>query len=252
MARSTLFHRILMKSIKSKTLSFVLLLIIVPTSILATEKLSSIAFMYIQEHEANAQLSNNNNNNGSINSTNNTGILPPLTRYPTASSGYAAASENWTGSILTSPTIGQAIASKIHVSIANASTIAEKAVGNGSHTVLAMLETDRGFLVYTTWVVDSNYNFNRVIVDPANGKVLFNQPLTSMELEQSRMILRGMLHPGSNTISPLSPLLPPTPLQILPPPLVNSQLPNSGSGMIIHAPPSPSSPPVTGVIPSRP
>ena len=62
MARSTLFHRILMKSIKSKTLSFVLLLIIVPTSILATEKLSSIAFMYIQEHEANAQLSNNNNN----------------------------------------------------------------------------------------------------------------------------------------------------------------------------------------------
>jgi uncharacterized membrane protein YkoI len=247
-----------MNSVNSKTLLFVLLLVIVPTATMATEKISSILFTYIKEHEANAQLNKNNNNDSTgANNTNSTKAKTPLTGYPTTNNYVAVApssSENWTGSILTSPTIGQAIASKIHISIANASTIAEKAVGNGSHTVLAMLETDRGFLVYTTWVDDSNYNFNRVIVDPANGKVLFNQPLTLMELEQSRMMLRGILHPNLNMVPSLPPIPPPPapPSQLLPP-LGTSPLPNSGSGgMIIPAPPLTSSPPVTGIIPGRP
>lgn len=230
-----------MKPVNSKISSFVFLLITVATAIVAMEKISSIAFTYMQEHQANAQL---NNNNSSINSTNRTNVLSPLTRYP-ASSAIVPPSENWTGSIQTSPTIGQAIASKVHVSIANASTIAEKAAGKGSHTVLAMLETDRGFLVYTTWVVDSNYNFNRVVVDPANGKVLFNQPLTLTEVEQSRMILRGMLHPSLNTVPPL--LLPPS-SQPFPP--LATPLPDGGAagGLTIPTPP----PPVTGIIPGRP
>ena len=233
-----------MKPVNAKISSVVLLLITVATVIVAMEKISSIAFTYMQEHQANAQL---NNKNSSINSTNRTNILSPLIRYP-ASSAIVPSSENWTGSIQTSPTIGQAIASKVHVSIANASTIAEKAAGKGSHTVLAMLETDRGFLVYTTWVVDSNYNFNRVVVDPANGKVLFNQPLTLTEVEQSRMILRGMLHPSLNTVPPL--LLPPPPPSQPFPPLAMMPLPNGGGtgGMTIPTPP----PPVTGTIPGRP
>lgn len=232
-----------MKSVNLKISSFVFLLIIVATAIVAMEKISSIAFTYLQKHQANAQL---NNNNSSINITNKTNVLSPLSRYP-ASGAIVPPSENWTGSIQTSPTIGQAIASKVHVSIANASTIAEKAAGKGSHTVLAILETDRGFLVYTTWVVDSNYNFNRVIVDPANGKVLFNQPLTLTEVEQSRMILRGMLHPSLNTVPPLL-LAPPPPSQPFPP-LATPPLPNGGAagGMTIPTPP-----PVTGIIPGRP
>jgi uncharacterized membrane protein YkoI len=233
-----------MKPVNSKISSFVLLLITVATVIVAMDKIPSIAFTYMQEHQANAQLNNNNN---TINSTNRTNVLSPLTRYPASSAIVLPPSENWTGSIQTSPTIGQAIASKVHVSIANASTIAEKAAGKGSHTVLAMLETDRGFLVYTTWVVDSNYNFNRVVVDPANGKILFNQPLTFTEVEQSRMILRGMLHLSLNTVPPL--LLPPPPSQPFPP-LATTPLPNGGGagGMTIPTPP----PPVTGIIPGRP
>jgi uncharacterized membrane protein YkoI len=235
MAYLTQSHKMAIKSTNSKIVSSILLLLITPTAMVTIEKIASIA--YVQEHQANAQLSGRTG-------TNQTNAFPPLTRYPATTVGITSSpSENWTGSIQTSLTIGQAIASKVHVSIANASTIAEKAIGNGSHTVLAMLETDRGFLVYTIWVVDGNYNFNRVIVDPANGKVLFNQPLTSMELEQSRMILRGMLHPNLNA----APLLPLRPQPF--PPFGTSQPPSSG--MIIPVPPA-SSPPMTGTIPNKP
>lgn len=64
---------------------------------------------------------------------------------------------NRTGSVPISPLIGQAIASRVHVSLSNASLDAEKAVGTNSHAVLGGLGTQLGFLAYTVWVGDSNY-----------------------------------------------------------------------------------------------
>jgi hypothetical protein len=63
------------------------------------------------------------------------------------------------------PLISKAIISQIHISTANATMIAERAVGNGSHTVSANLGVENNFLVYTIMALDSNSNFHRVIVD---------------------------------------------------------------------------------------
>lgn len=82
------------------------------------------------------------------------------------------AGDNITGSIPLGSTIAKAIASQIHVSLANASVIAEKAVGANAHAASVRLGVAQGSLVYTALVVDSNNNFHSVLVDPGNGKVL--------------------------------------------------------------------------------
>ncbi len=85
---------------------------------------------------------------------------------------------NLTGSIPIGPTMAKAIASQIHVSLANASTTAEKAVGPNAHSVAVSIGTVRGFLVYMALVHDMNTGtFHGVLVDPGNGKVLGSTPL---------------------------------------------------------------------------
>ncbi len=79
---------------------------------------------------------------------------------------------NITGSVAIGPTIAKAIASQVHVSLANASIIAEKAVGVNAHAVAVRIGVVHGFLVYIAFVVDSNNIFHGVLVDSGNGKVL--------------------------------------------------------------------------------
>ncbi len=100
-------------------------------------------------------------------------------------------SANWTSSVsLFSPVI-DAIKSKIHTTLNDATTNALKAVGGGSNSsaVAAFIHPERGFLVYDVFVLDTNDNIHRVIVDPGNGKVLFNQPM-------SLMAMMAMMHPS--------------------------------------------------------
>ena len=85
---------------------------------------------------------------------------------------------NITGSVALGPTIVRAIASQVHVSLANASTIAEKAVGANAHAAAVRIGVVHGFLVYMALVLDSNNNFHGVIVDPGNGKVLASTPIS--------------------------------------------------------------------------
>jgi hypothetical protein len=79
---------------------------------------------------------------------------------------------NITGTVALCPTIAKAIASQVQVSLANASTIAEKAVGANAHAVAVRIGAVHGFLGYIALVIDSNNNFHGVLVDPGNGKVL--------------------------------------------------------------------------------
>lgn len=132
----------------------------------------------ITYHEARAQLSNTNHQNIATSSTKNAG------------------SQNITGSIKLRSIIGNAIASHIKVSLIQAATTAVQAVGNNSHAVAANLGQEGGFLVYTIWIVDSNYNFHRVVVDAGNGNVL-----TSENMSMAPNI-RGL--GGSPLISPPS------------------------------------------------
>jgi hypothetical protein len=89
---------------------------------------------------------------------------------------------NITGSVNLTTTIGNALASKIKVGLSQAADAAEKAVGNNSHAVSAHLGEANGYLVYTVWLVDSNYKFHKAIVDVANGKVLSNQQISMREM----------------------------------------------------------------------
>ncbi len=102
---------------------------------------------------------------------------------------------NFTGSIPIGPTMAKAIASQIHVSLANASTTAEKAVGPNAHSVAVSIGTVRGFLVYMALVHDMNTGtFHGVLVDPGNGKVLGSTPLPFSAL--GMMMGQGTFGPG--------------------------------------------------------
>jgi hypothetical protein len=103
--------------------------------------------------------------------------------------------QNWTGSIsLFSPMLDM-FKSKIHTTLNSAITSAISAVGGaaGSNAsaaaVAAFIHPENGFLVYNVFVLDPNNNIHRVIVDPGNGKVLSNQPMSMMEM-------MSMMHPS--------------------------------------------------------
>jgi hypothetical protein len=51
------------------------------------------------------------------------------------------------------------------------------------------IHPERGFLVYDVFVLDSSNNIHRAIVDPGNGKVLSNQPMSLMDM-------MSMMHPS--------------------------------------------------------
>jgi hypothetical protein len=103
---------------------------------------------------------------------------------------------NVTGSVPLGPTIAKAIASQVHITLANASTTAEKAVGANAHAVAVRIEVVHGFLVYMALVLDSNYGFHGVLVDAGNGKVLAAiQMSMAAAMMQSGMGM-GMMGPG--------------------------------------------------------
>ena len=60
-----------------------------------------------------------------------------------------AANSNWTGSIQLSSTLSQTIESKVHTSLSNVITVAEKIVGANSHAISGRLTAENGFLVYS-------------------------------------------------------------------------------------------------------
>jgi hypothetical protein len=106
---------------------------------------------------------------------------------------------NITGSIPFGPTIAKAIASQIHISLANASTTAEKAVGANAHSAAVRIGEVHGFLVYMALVLDSNNNFHGVLVDPGTGKVLASTPVPFAALG---MMMGGGGMPGPGMMGP--------------------------------------------------
>lgn len=123
------------------------------------------------------------------------------------------------GSISVTPLIAKAIISQIHIGTGNATMVAEKAVGNGSHTVSANLGVENNFLVYTIMVLDNNSNFHKLIVDAGTGKVLSSmlspQPMSIMNIiggtgqsgfgSANRMFSPGMISPPMSLSPPPPP-----------------------------------------------
>src|ERR1051326_2275436 len=109
----------------------------------------------------------------------------PSTSSPSSlPTNTALSSPNWVGSIQVSNALSQMIQSKVHTTLGNAAAGAEKAVGINSHATSANLGEERGYLVYTIRVMDGNSNSHKVIVDPGNGRVLFDQSVFNDHPEQ--------------------------------------------------------------------
>jgi len=113
---------------------------------------------------------------------------------------------NITGSIPLGPTIAKAIASQVHVTLAIASTTAEKAVGANANAAAVRIGVVHGFLVYMALVIDSNNNFHGVLVDAGNGKVLASTQMSMAAMMQSGMGINlmgpGMMGPSMGMMGP--------------------------------------------------
>jgi hypothetical protein len=125
------------------------------------------------------------------------------------STSVGSQNQNWTGSIpLFSPLI-DAFKSKIHITLNDAATSALNAVGGGSNAsaVAAFIHPQRGFLVYDVFVLDPSNNIHRVIIDPGNGKVLSNQPMSLRDMMPMARPSMGMMmgSPGTGIMGPPSP-----------------------------------------------
>jgi hypothetical protein len=88
------------------------------------------------------------------------------------------AGQNITGSLSLRNMLAKTAGSEVHVSLANASTIAEKTVGPNSHAVSVRIGVVRGFVVYIALVSDINHSIHSVLVDAGNGKVLRSTQLS--------------------------------------------------------------------------
>ena len=90
---------------------------------------------------------------------------------------------NITGSVPLLPTMMQALKSRVHTSLNDATTTALKSVGgNSSGAVAAFIRPENGFLVYNVIILDANNNIHRVVVDAGNGKVLSSQSMSMMNM----------------------------------------------------------------------
>ena len=108
---------------------------------------------------------------------------------------------NVTSSINMMKIANQAIWSKVNVSLNEAATTAAQVLGNNSHAVAGDLGEENGYLVYNILVIDPSLNFSKVLVDPGNGKVLFNKQLSREdmmkdEMERHQKVMASMMMGG--------------------------------------------------------
>ena len=103
--------------------------------------------------------------------------------------------ENITASIDFMAAITKAIASQIKTSLSEASSAAEKSIGNNSHAVAAHVSDENGYLVYVIAVVDSNGKVHKLIIDPADGKILLSRELSGFE---AMMMMHQGMRSGSH------------------------------------------------------
>ena len=134
----------------------------------------------------------------SVNATSRDMMKPNIQQQSTPysmSTSLGSQNQNWTGSISLFSPIIDAFKSKIHTTLNDATTNAIKAVGGGSNTsaVAAFIHPERGFLIYHVLVLDPSNIMHSVIVDPGNGKVLSNQPISLMDI-------MSMAHPPMGTM----------------------------------------------------
>ena len=136
-----------------------------------------------------AQLSGTNSSNTTTSSTVNStkqSMYPAHRNIPNA--------PNITGSVPLASTINSAISSKIKTSLDEAILTAQKAVSSNSSAISASIRPLNGYLVYVIHVVNkANNTLYSVIVDPGNGKILYNHAVTPFKAGHSMMFDKGRM-----------------------------------------------------------
>jgi uncharacterized membrane protein YkoI len=136
---------------------------------------STSALLTTFTHKANAQTSSSSNMTSGSSTIGTNGSKSMMM------TGNRGA--NITGSVPLLPTMMQALKSRVHTSLNDATTTALKSVGgNSSGAVAAFIHPENGFLVYNVIVLDANNKIHRVIVDAGNGKVLSSQSMSMMNM----------------------------------------------------------------------
>jgi uncharacterized membrane protein YkoI len=158
---------------KASTIIIIPIFLIAATVVMISSVIS-ISHLGIRNANAQSGVNMSMTDDQSMSNLNNNNITITLSNY-SSSSSY-----NITSSINLKSLIGQAIASQVKVSLANASSIAEQSVGPNSHAIKAELDMKKEYLTYRIVVVDNNFEKHEVIVDPGNGKVLFTKPIVMM------------------------------------------------------------------------
>ena len=125
-----------------------------------------------------------------------------------ATAGVSAASAQVQGTTQQPPTIQgsinlqQTIMSGVQTKFSTASDTAASAVTNGK-TIGGSLTVAQGYVVYSFQVVDDKSMVYSVIVDPANGKVLYTSPGHQFEMGGFGMggqhgMMKHRFHMGNN------------------------------------------------------
>jgi hypothetical protein len=96
--------------------------------------------------------------------------------------GGTGNTSNTSGTISIISPIVNGFKSLMRVSLLDAITTAQNSLGGNSTTVAAFIHPSNGFIVYDTYVLDANNNIHKIVVDPANGRILISEPLSLMEL----------------------------------------------------------------------
>jgi uncharacterized membrane protein YkoI len=138
--------------------------------------------------------------------------------YQSVQNTNATSAVNWTGSVQLLPLLTNAIKSQLTISINEAISTAQNAVGTNSSVFLATVSIEKGFLVYSIFVIDQNNSIHKILIDTASGEILSIEQISTENMSNYTTI--------EPTIPPLvfTPTIPLPPLVFAPsiplPPLV--------------------------------
>jgi len=156
-------------------------------SILITMTIAMGPLNLLQINSASAQNQANPNSSQMVQGTNpnpmsNTSNPDSSQMNSAPGSGGTGNTSNPSGSISIISPIVNGFKSLMRVSLLDAITTAQNSLGGNTTTVAAFIHPSNGFIVYDTFVLDANNNIHKIVVDPANGRILISEPLSLMEL----------------------------------------------------------------------
>ena len=140
-------------------------------------------------------------------------LAQPDLLYQSAESTNATSAPNWTGSVQLVPLLTDAIKSKLTVTINDAISTAQNTVGTNSSVFLAGVSIERGFLVYSIFVIDQNNSIHKILIDTSSGEILSMEQITRENMS------------NNSIIEPTNPWLAFTPSIPIPPPVFTPTIP---------------------------